>query len=93
MGIFHRSPLFGYNSAEQKTLFCVFLCFRNLTELKLTWVFSSVNILSREPSGAQEVNEVDHYGQTSTGGATTRPDRTTHAHLGLEAPMPSIFVS
>jgi hypothetical protein len=40
----------------------------NLPELKLTWDFSGVNILSPESSGAQEVNEGGHEGQTSTGG-------------------------
>jgi hypothetical protein len=28
-------PYFGYNSEGQKTLFCVFLSFRNRPELKL----------------------------------------------------------
>jgi hypothetical protein len=41
---------------DRKTLFCVFLRFRNLSELKLTWDFSGINILSRELSGAREVN-------------------------------------
>jgi hypothetical protein len=31
---------------NMKTLFCVFLHFRNLPELKLTWDFLGVNILS-----------------------------------------------
>jgi hypothetical protein len=52
-------PYFGYNSAEQENLFCVFLRFRNLSKLKLTW----------EPSRVQEVNEGGHNGQTSTCGA------------------------
>jgi hypothetical protein len=39
-------PYFGYNSVGQKTLFCVFLSFRDLPGLKLTWDFLSVNILS-----------------------------------------------
>jgi hypothetical protein len=43
-------------------MFCVFLHFRNLPELKLTRDFSGVNILSREASGAQEVNEGGHRG-------------------------------
>jgi hypothetical protein len=32
-------PYFGYNFAEQENMFCVFLCFKNLPELKLTWDF------------------------------------------------------
>jgi hypothetical protein len=44
-------PYFDYNSAEQENLFCVFLGFRNLPELKLTWDFSGVNILSRRQRG------------------------------------------
>jgi hypothetical protein len=59
MGIFHRSPYFGYNSG---TLFCVFLRFRNLPELKLTWDFSGVNILPREAPGKEEVNEMGPSG-------------------------------
>jgi hypothetical protein len=61
-------PYFGYNSAEQENLFCVFLYFRNLPELKVTWNFLGINILSQEPSGAQEVNKVGQEGQTRPGG-------------------------
>jgi hypothetical protein len=68
MEIFHRSPYFGYNSTEQENLFCVFLRFKNLTKLKLIWDFSGVNTLSREPSGAQEVNEGGYEAQKSTCG-------------------------
>jgi hypothetical protein len=52
---------------NRKTLFCVFLCFRNLPELKSTQDFWSVNILSREPAGDQEVNETRPRGQTPSG--------------------------
>jgi hypothetical protein len=86
-------PYFGYNSAEQENLLCVFLSFRNLLELKLTWDFSGVNILSREPFGAQEVNEGGHEAHLSTGGAGPWPGRATRARLRLEPLMPSIFVS
>jgi hypothetical protein len=78
---------------NRKPLFCVLLRFRNLPELKLTWDFLSVNIFSREPSGEEEVNEMGSRCQTSKGGAGPRPDRATHARLGLGASMPSIFVS
>jgi hypothetical protein len=37
---------------NNKTPFCVFLRFRSLPELKLTWDFLGVNILSQEPSRA-----------------------------------------
>jgi hypothetical protein len=30
---------FGYNSAEQENHVLCILCFRNLPELKLTWIF------------------------------------------------------
>jgi hypothetical protein len=49
---------------NRKTLFCVFLRFRNLPELKLAWDFLGINILSWEPSGAQEVNEGGDTSQT-----------------------------
>jgi hypothetical protein len=42
---------------DRKTLFYVFLSFRDLPELKLTQDLWSVNILSREVPGYQEVNE------------------------------------
>jgi hypothetical protein len=61
-------PYFGYNSAGQENLFCVFLSFRNLPKLKLTWDFWSVNISSRETPGDQEVNETRPRGQTRLGG-------------------------
>jgi hypothetical protein len=93
MGIFHRSPYFGYNSAEQENLFCVFLRFRDLFGLKLTWDFSGVNILPQEEPGGEEVNETRPRGQTSTCGAGPWAGRATHTHLGLEPPLPSIFIS
>jgi hypothetical protein len=58
------SSYFGYNFAEQENLV---LC-SNLSELKLTWDFSDINILSRESFEAQEFNQVGHKGQMSTGG-------------------------
>jgi hypothetical protein len=48
---------------NRKPQFYVFLRFKNLPELKLTWDFSGVNILSREPSRRQEVNNVGHNGK------------------------------
>jgi hypothetical protein len=50
---------------NKKTLFCVFLSFRKLPELKLTWEFLGVNILPRDAPGAQEVNEGGHEAQKS----------------------------
>jgi hypothetical protein len=76
---------------NRKTLFCIFLSFRNLPRLKLTQDFRSINILSREPAGYQEVNEMRPRVQTSPSGAL--PGYATHARLSLGPPMPSIFVS
>jgi hypothetical protein len=56
-GFFIDPPYFGYNPAKQETLFCVFLSFTNLPELKLTHDFWSVNILLREAAGDQEAHE------------------------------------
>jgi hypothetical protein len=42
---------------NRKTLFCVFLRFRDLPILKLTQDYWSANILPREAPRAQEVNE------------------------------------
>jgi hypothetical protein len=78
---------------NRKTLVCVFWCFKSLFELKLTWDFLDINILSWEPSGAQEANEGGHEIQTSTGGAGQGPGHATRSCLSLEAPMPSTFVS
>jgi hypothetical protein len=78
---------------NRKDLFFVFLRFRNLPELKLIWDFLDVNILPREAPGAEEVNKMGPNGQTRHGGTGPWPGCTTHAHLGLGAPMPSIFVS
>jgi hypothetical protein len=50
---------------DKKTLFCVFLSFRNLPELKLTLDFLNDNILSRETPGDQEVNETRPRGQVA----------------------------
>jgi hypothetical protein len=54
---------------DKKTLFCIFLSFRDLPRLKLTQDFWRVNILSREAPRGEEVNEARPRGQTSTGGA------------------------
>jgi hypothetical protein len=78
---------------NRKTLFCVFLRFRNLLGLKLTWNFLGVNILPREAPGGEEVNEMSPRGQTSTGGTSLWLGRATHTRLGLEPPLPTIFVS
>jgi hypothetical protein len=85
-------PYFGYNSAEQENLFCVFWRFRNLPELKLTWDIPGINILSREPPGAQEVNEVGHEAQMSIGGMGPRLGHATQCHFVIEAPLSSIFI-
>jgi hypothetical protein len=45
-GFIINLPCFGYNSVEQENpILCIFT-FQNLPELKLTWDFSGVNILS-----------------------------------------------
>jgi hypothetical protein len=88
---------------NRKTMFCVFLCFGNLLELKLTCDFSGVNVLSREPSRVQEVNEEGHDGQTSTGGTgpgqgappmlkwasslRCRPSSSPDSQLDLKTPL------
>jgi hypothetical protein len=86
-------PYFGCNSTKQENPVCVLLRFKNLPELKLTWDFSGVSILPREASGEEEVNDMAPRVQTSTGGMGPWPGRATHARLGLEPPIPSIFVS
>jgi hypothetical protein len=57
----------------------------------LTWHFWSVNILSREVPGEEEVNNMPR-GRTSPGGAVPLLGRATHGCSGLEPPTPSIFV-
>jgi hypothetical protein len=94
MGIFHRPPLFWLLLCRTgKPCFAYFFCFRDLPRLKLTWDFSGVNILPREEPGGEEVNETRPRGQTSIGGMGPWPGRATHNCLGLEPPLPLIFVS
>jgi hypothetical protein len=78
---------------DRKTLFCVFLRFRDLPGLKLTWDCLGVNILPWEEPGAQEVNEGGHEAHLSTGGAGSQPGHATHARLSLQTLMLSISVS
>jgi hypothetical protein len=93
-GYFQSIPLIlVITQQNRKTLFCVFLRFRNLPKLKLTWDFSGVNILSREPSGAREVYEGGNEAQTGTSGMGPRLGPVTHCCLALGPLMPSIFVS
>jgi hypothetical protein len=77
---------------KRKTLFCVYLHFRDLSGLKLTWDFSGANILPREGPGGEEVNETRPRGQTSIGGMGPWLGRATHTRLGLEPLLSSIFV-
>jgi hypothetical protein len=72
---FSLIPLIFITRQNMETLFCVFLRFRNLPKLKLIWDFLGVNILSWEPSEAQEVNEGGHGGQTRLGGTSPWPGR------------------
>jgi hypothetical protein len=66
---------------NRKTLFCVFLRFRDLPRLKLTWDFSGINILPREAPRGQEVNLGGHEAHLSTHGAGPQPSRATHSRL------------
>jgi hypothetical protein len=84
---------FGYNSVGQENPILCILAFRNLPELNFTWYFLGINILSWEPSGAQEVNEGGHEAQKSTCGMGPRLGHATHARLYLRPLIPSIFVS
>jgi hypothetical protein len=87
---------------NRKTLFCVFLCFRGLPGLKLTWNFLGVNILPREAPGAQEVNEGGHEAQKRPSGKgpsprhpvsfegsdlRCHPSSSPDAHLDLKMPI------
>jgi hypothetical protein len=62
---------------NRKTLFCIFLRFKDLPGLKLTCDFSGVNILPREAPGGEEVNETRPRGQTRPGGTGPGPGRAT----------------
>jgi hypothetical protein len=84
---------FGYNSAEQETVFSVFWRFRDLSELKLIEDFYGINILPREASGDQEVKEEGHEAQTSIGGVGPWPGHATHAQMGLVPLMSPVFIS
>jgi hypothetical protein len=83
-------PYFGYNSIEQENPVLCILRFRNLLELKLTWDFLGINILSQEAAGDQEVNERGHEAQTRPSGVGPRPGCATQVRLDLGPPM-SIF--
>jgi hypothetical protein len=62
---------------DRKTLFCVFLCFRDLRGLKLTQDFWSINILPREEPGGEEVNETKPRAHKRLGGTGPRPGCAT----------------
>jgi len=72
---------------NRNTLFCVFLSFRGLNEVKLSWDFSRVNISSREASGALGPHETGSEAQKSTGGAPQEPGRATHALFAFDRPI------
>jgi hypothetical protein len=76
---------------NRKTLFCVFLCFRNLPKLKWSGIFRALifyheNLLEHKKSARWATRA--KWGQVAQA-----PGRATQACLSLEAPMLSIFVS
>ena len=72
---------------NRKSLFCVFLSFRDLNEVKRTWDFSSVNISSREASGALGPHETSREAQKRPGGAPSPLGRATCALSPLDLPI------
>jgi hypothetical protein len=64
---------------DRKTLFCVFLTFRDLNEVKLTKDFGGANISSREGSGALGCHQLGQEGQTDPGGAPNQGGRATRS--------------
>jgi hypothetical protein len=78
---------------NRKTLFCVFLRFKDIPRLKLTWDFLGVNIIPREALGAQQITEGGHEAQKRPGGAGPSPGCATLSRLWLGPPMSTIFIS
>jgi hypothetical protein len=79
-----------YNSAEQETLFCVYLSLRDLIELKWSKDFSRIsqrNNMRRISIGGA------HEARTSTGGARPTLGCTTMSRSLLEHPLPSVLIS
>ncbi len=86
-GTFLQSPFYWYLiSGRQKTSFFVFLCFRDLMELKKDGDFSGVNIFARGPPGALESHEGAHEARMSTGG-------TAYPLAASPRPIPSSSVA
>jgi hypothetical protein len=86
-------PYFGYNYAKQENPVLRILTFQGPSRTQIDPGFFGINILLREASGNQEVNEEGHEVQTRPEGVVTRPSRATHLHLVLGPPMSSIFFS
>jgi hypothetical protein len=76
---------------DRKTLFCVFLPFRDLNEVKWSWAFGSVNISSREAPGALGPHQMSQEAQKRPGGAPSKGGRATHALFLLDRRFASIF--
>ena len=92
-GTFLQNPFYWYLiSGRQKTSFFVFLCFRDLMELKKDGDFSGVNIFARGSPGALESHEGAHEARMSTGGAAYPPGRATQAHSLVERRLGSVFL-
>jgi hypothetical protein len=71
---FTNDPLhLGYNSTGQENhVLCIFLTFRDLNEVKLSYDFGDVNISSREASGALGLTR---WARRSKKGKMARPGR------------------
>ena len=78
---------------NKKPLFCVFLSFRDLTDIKRTWNFSGAIIFARDTIWEEEVLEGPHEAQTRPGGTGPTLDRATHACFLLERRLPSVLIS
>ena len=71
LGIFQMIPfIWVITLQDRKTLFCVFLTFKNLRELKRTWDFLRIFFSGMRGAGALEPPEEGPEAHLSTSGAT-----------------------
>jgi hypothetical protein len=90
---FSTNPLIWVITLKnRKHLFCVFLRFRDLLELKQSEAFSGVIIFPRATKWEEEAHEGSHEAQTILDGVGPWPSRVTQVRLTVVPLMTYVFV-
>jgi hypothetical protein len=89
----HVPWFYWINLGKPENPFSMFLTFRDLNGVQITWNFAGASFSMKQDFGEKEVQQGIHEGQTSMAHAAKFLGQVGPACSPLIAPMPSIFVS